>query len=94
MATTHPIEVPVCHPSEIDHIFDVISYAKGASVLRMLHEFIGEDTFIVPTFLFSRSKLRCTADASAVTRRDPARAFIRAGERHLLLPCASGRNGR
>ena len=31
MDSSHPIEVPVGHPSEIDEIFDAISYCKGAS---------------------------------------------------------------
>lgn len=42
---THPIEVEVKHPNEIAEIFDAISYAKGASVLRMLSSYIGEDNF-------------------------------------------------
>ncbi|XP_012523522.1 puromycin-sensitive aminopeptidase isoform X2 [Monomorium pharaonis] len=42
---SHPIEVPVGHPSEIDEIFDDISYHKGASVIRMLHAYIGDDDF-------------------------------------------------
>lgn len=33
------------HPSEIDEIFDDISYNKGASVIRMLHRYIGDDDF-------------------------------------------------
>ena len=40
---SHPIEVPVGHPSEIDEIFDDISYDKGASVIRMLHHFVGDE---------------------------------------------------
>lgn len=40
--SSHPIEVPVGHPSEIDEIFDLISYSKGASVIRMLHDWIGD----------------------------------------------------
>lgn len=43
--TSHPIEVPVGPPSEIDEIFDAISYSKGASVIRMLHEYIGDKDF-------------------------------------------------
>lgn len=31
------------HPDEVDEIFDLISYCKGASVIRMLHDFIGDD---------------------------------------------------
>lgn len=42
---THPIEVPVKHPDEIRSIFDVISYQKGASVIHMLHDYLGADDF-------------------------------------------------
>ena len=36
LENSHPIEVEVGHPSEVDEIFDNISYNKGASVIRML----------------------------------------------------------
>jgi len=36
------VKVAVGHPSEIDEIFDLISYSKGASVIRMLHQYIGD----------------------------------------------------
>lgn len=46
---THPIAAPVHNPSEIQEIFDDISYGKGSSILRMLHNWIddteGKDTF-------------------------------------------------
>jgi puromycin-sensitive aminopeptidase len=42
---THPIVVPVYHPDEIRTIFDTISYSKGASVIQMLHEYLGKDAF-------------------------------------------------
>jgi aminopeptidase N len=42
---THPIEVTINHPDEIRTIFDAISYEKGASVLQMLHGYIGPDNF-------------------------------------------------
>lgn len=42
---SHPIEVPVNHPDEIDEIFDVISYSKGASIIGMLYNWIGDDCF-------------------------------------------------
>ncbi len=45
LQTTHPIEVDVHDPSEIGEIFDEISYQKGASVIRMLAEYIGERDF-------------------------------------------------
>jgi len=43
--SSHPIEVPVNHPSEVDEIFDHISYCKGSSVIRMLHSWIGDANF-------------------------------------------------
>lgn len=45
LATTHPVEVEVHHPSEIVEIFDAVSYDKGASIIRMLSDYIGEKNF-------------------------------------------------
>jgi len=45
LKNSHPIEVPVGHPSEVDEIFDAISYCKGASVIRMLHQYLGDEAF-------------------------------------------------
>lgn len=42
---SHPIEILVGHPSEVDEIFDTISYEKGASVIRMLYHYIGDEIF-------------------------------------------------
>jgi puromycin-sensitive aminopeptidase len=47
LKSSHPIEVPVGPPSEVDEIFDAISYSKGASTIRMLHNYIGDDAFRV-----------------------------------------------
>jgi aminopeptidase N len=35
----------VGHPTEVDEIFDDISYNKGASVIRMLYYWIGSEKF-------------------------------------------------
>lgn len=45
LATTHPIEVEVHHPSEISEIFDEVSYSKGASIIRMLADYLGPNSF-------------------------------------------------
>ncbi|KAM3964208.1 glutamyl aminopeptidase [Aphomia sociella] len=43
--SSHPIVQTVDTPDEITAIFDSISYNKGASILRMLEGFIGEENF-------------------------------------------------
>ncbi|MEK7104907.1 MAG: M1 family metallopeptidase [Patescibacteria group bacterium] len=45
LLNTHPIEILVHHPNEIGEIFDKISYSKGASIIRMLTDYIGEKKF-------------------------------------------------
>jgi tricorn protease interacting factor F2/3 len=45
LTSTHPIDVPVTAPEEISQIFDEISYGKGASVLRMIEAWVGQDAF-------------------------------------------------
>jgi len=42
---SHPIEIPVGHPEEVDEIFDIISYQKGSSIIRMLFHWIGPKAF-------------------------------------------------
>ena len=39
--TPHHIQVEVGPPSEVYEIFDFITYYKGASVIRMLYNWIG-----------------------------------------------------
>jgi aminopeptidase 2 len=43
--SSHPIQVEVSSGSEINQIFDGISYSKGASVIRMLESFLGTEKF-------------------------------------------------
>ena len=43
--STRPIEFPVGAPREADAMFDVLTYEKGASVLRMLEQYLGGDVF-------------------------------------------------
>jgi tricorn protease interacting factor F2/3 len=45
LKNTHPIEVKVESPDEIEQIFDAISYGKGASILRMIEAYIGKQAF-------------------------------------------------
>lgn len=42
---SHPIVQSVTNPDQITEIFDTITYNKGASVIRMLENFVGPDVF-------------------------------------------------
>ncbi len=43
---SHPIEMPVRKATQINQIFDAISYDKGCAVLRMISGFLGVDVFV------------------------------------------------
>ena len=45
LKNSHPIEQAVKNPAEVSQLFDAISYSKGASVIRMLENFLGAETF-------------------------------------------------
>ncbi len=45
LRATRPIEFPVLAPEEANGMFDVLTYEKGASVLRMLEQYIGAEKF-------------------------------------------------
>ncbi|XP_058252399.1 alanyl (membrane) aminopeptidase b, tandem duplicate 1 [Hemibagrus wyckioides] len=49
LASSHPLsskEDEVLRPEQISEVFDAISYSKGASVLRMLSDFLSEPVFV------------------------------------------------
>jgi puromycin-sensitive aminopeptidase len=45
LQNTRSIEVPVTAPKEAEAMFDALTYEKGASVLRMLEQHLGPETF-------------------------------------------------
>ncbi len=45
LAATRPIEFPVASPEEANAMFDSLTYEKGASILRMLEQYLGEESF-------------------------------------------------
>ncbi|XP_051978901.1 aminopeptidase N-like isoform X2 [Xyrauchen texanus] len=48
LASSHPLsskEEDIQRPEQINEVFDTISYSKGASVLRMLSDFLSETVF-------------------------------------------------
>ena len=45
LGSTRPIEYPVVSPADADGMFDVLTYEKGASVVRMLEQYLGAERF-------------------------------------------------
>lgn len=45
IARSHPIEVMVRKSSEVNEIFDEISYCKGAAVIMMITSYLGMELF-------------------------------------------------
>ena len=45
LASTRSVEYPVEAPEDCDGMFDVLTYQKGGSLLRMLEQYLGEDEF-------------------------------------------------
>ena len=45
LENSHPIEQEVRNPAEVSQLFDAISYSKGASIIRMLEQFLGPEQF-------------------------------------------------
>ena len=55
--STRPVEFEVVAPSEADEMFDLLTYQKGSSLVRMLQQFLGEEVFRkgVKTYLDSHA---------------------------------------
>ncbi|MGH9086189.1 MAG: M1 family aminopeptidase, partial [Acidimicrobiales bacterium] len=45
LSSTRPIEYPVVSPADAEGMFDVLTYEKGAAVVRMLEQYLGEERF-------------------------------------------------
>ena len=43
LESTRPIEFEVVSPEDAEGMFDILTYEKGAAVLRMLEQYLGED---------------------------------------------------
>jgi puromycin-sensitive aminopeptidase len=45
LANSHPIEMSINDPRDTNEIFDSITYRKGCSVIRQLHDYMGREEF-------------------------------------------------
>ncbi len=82
LKSTRPIEFPVERPEEAAGMFDVLTYEKGASVLRMLEQYLGAEAFRDGIRLYLRRHAYANAettdlwDALEESTRQPARALM------------------
>lgn len=84
LKSSHPIEVEIEEPEDIRSIFDAISYNKGASVIRMLHAFLGADQFrdglrhYLANHTFENASTNDLWQALEESSDQPVRAFMAA----------------
>lgn len=45
LASTRPIEFEVVSPADAEGMYDILTYEKGAAIVRMLEQYLGEDDF-------------------------------------------------
>ena len=82
LASTRPIEYPVRSPEDAEGMFDVLTYQKGASVLRMLEQYLGTDRFRAGIRLYLSSRQFGNAettdlwDAIEVATGEPVRRIM------------------
>ncbi len=82
LANTRPIEIHVERPEEADAMFDVLTYEKGASIVRMLEQYLGEDKFrdglrlYMKTHAYSNTETTDLWDAIETASGEPARSIM------------------
>jgi puromycin-sensitive aminopeptidase len=82
LKSTRPIEFPVRLPEEAAGMFDILTYEKGASVLRMLEQYLGAEVFRKGISLYLRKHEYDNAettdlwDAIEESSHQPARALM------------------
>ncbi|HVL92349.1 MAG TPA: M1 family metallopeptidase [Acidimicrobiales bacterium] len=82
LSSTRPIEFPVSRPEEAEGMFDVLTYQKGASVLRMLERYVGAEPFrtgiagYIAQHAYANTETADLWDAVEKATGEPARATM------------------
>lgn len=63
---SHPIVVGVETPDQITEIFDSVTYNKGASVIRMVEDFIGTESFSAGVTAYLEANKYKNADSGMI----------------------------
>ena len=62
LPSTRPIEFPVIAPSDAENMFDLLTYEKGCSVIKMMEQYLGEETFKAGVRSYLNSHLHGNAE--------------------------------
>lgn len=82
LTTTRPIEFEVRSPEDAEGMFDVLTYEKGASVLRMLEQYLGAERFrdgvrhYLRTHAFANTETTDLWDRIEEVTGEPVRAIM------------------
>ena len=82
LRTTRPIEYEVVSPADAEGMYDVLTYEKGAAVVRMLEQYLGPDRFAtgVQHYLERHSYANTTTtdlwDALEASSGEPVRSVM------------------
>ncbi len=80
--STRAIEYPVISPHDAEGMFDVLTYEKGAAVVRMLEQYLGEDRFragirqYIAAHRFGNTETTDLWDAIEEASGDPVRRIM------------------
>jgi puromycin-sensitive aminopeptidase len=82
LSSTRPIEFEVISPHDAEGMFDVLTYEKGAAVLRMLEQYLGETEFrdgirhYLTTHQFGNTDTTDLWDAIEASTGEPVRQIM------------------
>ncbi len=95
LSTTRPIEYEVVTAADAEGMFDVLTYEKGASVVRMLQQYLGEDRFqagirlYLTTHQFANTETTDLWDAIEEATGEPVRQIMDSWIFHAGHPVVS-----
>ena len=84
LASTRPIEYPVITPEDAEGMFDLLTYEKGAAVVRMLEQYLGADTFrdgvrhYIATHAYQNTETTDLWDSLELASGQPVQALMHA----------------
>ncbi|GAA5899974.1 hypothetical protein JCM8208_005555 [Rhodotorula glutinis] len=79
LRSSHPIEMPCHTEADVQQIFDALTYSKGASCLKMLSNFVGEDKFLKGVSIYLKRHLYANARTEDLMKGISEAAGIDAG---------------